>query len=106
MTCVRNIAEAEQVLEKAAESGETATLEPAEGMEKYAGLLYVREMFNIAIGHYPQVPVTQVFNAGDDAALAVVAMKDRFDRVRYHGSDAMTEKLQDIAQQLGKELVE
>ncbi len=91
-------------LHEASESGESVQLINPPGSHASHGLLYFVTLFDAAKQRYPEVDAEFVFDAGDNAAMAMAAMRAGISQVRYTGSDETADKLQQIAKKTETEL--
>ena len=66
-----------------------------------AGIGYAMAIVAKARATYPQIACKSVLDAGEDAGLALSAMKSGADMVRFSGTPPLAQKLSQIARQMG-----
>lgn len=102
---VSSYEQAVSVLRVADKSGRKVILQNVEGSMNFAGLLYVKKMFETAISKFPRVDAEVILDAGDDAAAVITALKSGFNKVKYSGDKGSHAKLKNIAAKLGKKVI-
>jgi hypothetical protein len=99
---IENLADAMRALQRHASAGQP----PVHLMFSWASLRSVGIGYALAIvakarAAYPQIACTSVLDAGEDAGLALCALKSGADMVRFSGAPQLAQKLAQIARQMG-----
>ncbi|GEM_PF-2169801 len=77
--------------------GSVITLRSAPGAARYAGLAFLKALFDSAALAYPEARHSVIVDCGGDAALAHRALVMGFRRIAFTGPGAMRDKLVQIA---------
>lgn len=101
---IHSLAHARAALAAAAECGKAVTLASASGAAAYLGAAVFREMVAEAARAFPGVAVTAVLDCGEDAGLALNALRHGLKAIRLQAGPEATAAVADIAAQLGAEL--
>ncbi len=80
------------------------TLRSAPGAAHYAGLSFLKALFENAAEANPEVKHSVIIDCGADAALAHRAMTAGFRRIAFSGPRAMRDKLGQVGRKCGAEL--
>ena len=80
------------------------TLRSAPGAARYAGLTFLKALFDGAAQACPEAHHSVILDCGSDAALAHRAMVMGFRRIAFTGPGAMRDKLAQIAAKCGAKL--
>lgn len=103
---VRSFEEACQTLEEASKSGESIVLQNSKTLHKFGGFMYVREMMEKAAAKFPDACADIIYDAGDDAVVAVSAVSGGFRKVRFTGDEKVFKKLCEIAVDFDAEIID
>ena len=98
---VENLNDALRALSRNAASPQPVHLLFSWASLRSAGIGYAMAIVAKARATYPQIACKSVLDAGEDAGLALAALKSGADMVRFSGAPALARKLSQIAQQLG-----
>lgn len=98
---IHNIAHARAALAAAADIGCPVTLVSAPGAAAYLGATVFREMVAAAVRETPGATVTAILDCGDDAGLALNALRHGLRVIRLHAGPAAMAAVADIAGQMG-----
>lgn len=101
---VHSLDEAKAAVAVAAELGQPLTLRSAPGAAAYLGAQVFRDMVAEAAGSQCPIPVTAVFDCGDDPGLALGALRHGLKVIRIDAPPETREKVADIAAQTGARL--
>jgi len=101
---IHTLGHAEAALSMADALGLAITLRSAPGSAHYAGLAFLKALFDGAAQACPKAHHSVILDCGDDAALAHRAMVMGFRRIAFAGSGAMRDKLAHIAAKCGAKL--
>ena len=93
--------DAEAALNAAQRASLAITLHSAPGAAQYAGLAFLKALFDGAARAFPETPHSVIVDCGADAALAHRAMVMGFRRVAFSGPGTMRDKLAYIAAKCG-----
>lgn len=102
---IHDRAHAEAALAAAAETGRAVVLVSPPGAAAYMGAAYFRELVAGAARAAPEAEYAAVLDCGNDAALALNALRHGLDRVALNTPSEVMEKVADIARQMGAELI-
>lgn len=98
---IHSLAHARAALAAAAELGVPVTLSSAPGAAAYLGATVFREMIAEAAGEFPDVIVTPVLDCGEDAGLALNALRHGLKTIRLEAPAPALARVADIAGQMG-----
>ena len=98
---IHDIAHARAALAAAAEAGVAVTLVSAPAAAAYLGAVVFREMVAEAAREAPGVAVTAMIDCGDDAGLALNALRHGLKAIRLRAGPEAMAAVADIAHQLG-----
>ena len=98
---IHSLDHARAALAAAAERGVPVVLASAPAAAAYLGAAVFREMAAAAAGEFPGVAVTALLDCGDDAGLALNALRHGLKRVRLAAPAPALARVADIAGQLG-----
>lgn len=101
MIVIHNLAHARAALAAAADLGSPVTLVSAPGAAAYLGAAVFREMVAEAARETPGVAVTALLDCGDDAGLALNALRHGLKAIRLRAGPEAMAAVADIARQLG-----
>jgi len=101
---VENLSDALRALASNASSGQPVHLLFSWSSLRSVGIGYAMAIVAKARATYPQIACLSVLDAGEDVGLALSALKAGADKVRFSGPPALTQKLTQIAGQLGVRL--
>ncbi|HSE37358.1 MAG TPA: hypothetical protein VLG74_08660, partial [Blastocatellia bacterium] len=104
-TVIASLAEARAALEAARSSSAAAELESPPGAAGIYGVLWFAELNRALLAEFPGVPFTLTLDCGSRADFAHAALVEGIKRIRFSGHREAVKALQDIAQQVGAELV-
>ncbi len=102
---VHDLAQALAALGAARAAERAVTLRSAPGAAHYAGLGFLRTLFEAAAEAEPEAAHDAIIDCGDDAALAHEALRLGIRRIAFSGGRSLGAKLADIASQSGAALV-
>jgi fructose/tagatose bisphosphate aldolase len=103
---VHSLDHARAAVAAAAERGRPVTLMSAPGAPAYLGAPVFREIAAAAASEHPGVAVTAVFDCGEEAGLALQALREGAKVVRLRATPEITAKIASIARQTGARLEE
>lgn len=98
---IENLNDALRALSRNAASAQPVHLMFSWASLRSAGIGYALAIVAKARATYPQIACKSVLDAGEDAGLALSAMKSGADMVRFSGAPALAQKLSQIARQMG-----
>jgi predicted nicotinamide N-methyase len=98
---VENLNDALRALSRNASAGQPVHLLFSWASLRAAGIGYALAIVAKARATYPQIACRSVLDAGEDAGLALSALKSGADMVRFSGAPQLAQKLSQIALQLG-----
>ena len=98
---VENLADALRALQSSASAGQPVHLMFSWASLRSVGIGYAMAIVAKARATYPQIACKSVLDAGEDAGLALSALKSGADMVRFSGAPQLAKKLSQIARQLG-----
>lgn len=98
---VENLSDAMRGLARHASAGEPVHLMFSWASLRSAGIGYAMAIVAKARATYPQIACKSVLDAGEDAGLALSALKSGADMVRFSGAPQLAQKLSQIARQMG-----
>jgi hypothetical protein len=102
---IASLPEARAAIEAARSSGVVAELESPPDAASIYGVLWFAELNRALSAEYPHVPFTLALDCGARADLAHAALVEGIKRIRFSGHPKAAKALQDIARQIGAELV-
>jgi hypothetical protein len=97
---IENLSDALRALQSNASSAEPVHLLFSWARLRSAGIGYAMAIVAKARATYPQIACLSVLDAGEDAGLALSALKAGADKVRFSGAPQLAQKLAQIALQL------
>ncbi len=92
---------ARAALAAAASLAVPVTLASAPGAGIYAGPGWFKAVIEMARAEFPTAVVSSVLDCGDAPGMVLAALRQGLKRVRFDGSDAVAERLAEIAAQCG-----
>ncbi|HMA50893.1 MAG TPA: hypothetical protein VKP60_14135 [Magnetospirillaceae bacterium] len=98
---IENLNDALRALSRNASSTQPVHLMFSWASLRAAGIGYAMAIVAKARATYPQIDCKSVLDAGEDAGLALSALKSGADMVRFSGAPALARKLSQIARQMG-----
>jgi len=98
-----NLEEARAAILKNA--GKKIILKNPSGSHSYAGLLYIKEMFAAARAEFSEEKLENAFDAEDNAAVAIAALKGGFKKIFFCGNAEIKKKIVDIAKQFNAKVI-
>lgn len=98
---IENLPDAIAALQAGIKAGQTVKLTFSWARLRAVGIGYAMAIVAKARAAYPQASCLSVLDAGEDAGLALSAMKSGADLVLFSGAPQLTSKLAQIAAQLG-----
>ena len=98
---VENLNDALRALARSASATQPVHLMFSWASLRSAGIGYAMAIVAKARATYPQIACLSVLDAGEDAGLALSALKSGADRVRFSGAPQLAQKLSQIARQMG-----
>jgi hypothetical protein len=98
---IHNLAHARAAVAAAAEAGVAVTLASAPGAAAYVGAAVFRDMVAEAARETPGVAVTALLDCGDDAGLALNALRHGIKAIRLRAGPEAMAAVTDIAGQMG-----
>ncbi len=98
---VETLSDALRALSRNASSGQPVQLLFSWASLRSVGIGYAMAIVAKARATYPQIACLSVLDAGEDAGLALSALKAGADRVRFSGAPQLARKLSQIALQMG-----
>ena len=98
---IENLADAMRALQRHASAGQPVHLMFSWASLRSVGIGYAMAITAKARAAYPQIACKSVLDAGEDAGLALSAMKSGADMVRFSGAPPLAQKLSQIARQMG-----
>jgi hypothetical protein len=101
---VHSLAHAVATLRAAARAGRKVTLASAAGAGIYAGARWFAAVVAAARAAVPDAACSALLDCGDDPAAALVAIRERIERVVFTGRPDVACRLADIARQYGVRL--
>ncbi len=101
---MHTLGDAEAALNAAHAQGIAITLRSAPGAARYAGLAFLKALFDGAARACPEARHSVILDCGADATLAHRAMVMGFRRIAFSGPGAMRTKLAHIAAKCGAAL--
>ncbi len=101
MIIIHNIADARAALAAAADVGRPVILVSAPGAAAYLGAAVFREMVAAAARDMPGADVTAMIDCGEDAGLALNALRHGLTAIRLRAGAAAMAAVADIAAQMG-----
>lgn len=101
---IHSLAHARAALVAATELDLPVTLTSAPGAAAYLGAPVFREMVAAAEREFPDADVTALLDCGDDAGLALNALRHGLKVIRLKAADPVLARVADIAGQLGATL--
>lgn len=101
MIVIHTIAHARAALAAAADVGRPVTLVSAPGAAAYLGAAVFREMVAAAAGETPGAAVTAMIDCGEDAGLALNALRHGLKAIRLRAGPTAMAAVADIAGQMG-----
>jgi hypothetical protein len=104
-TIIASLPEARAAIEAARSSGVAAELESPPDAASIYGVLWFAELNRALLAEFPRVPYTLTLDCGERADLAHAALVEGIKRIRFGGHPHAMKALQDIADQLGAEVV-
>ncbi len=104
-TVIASLAEARAALEAARSSGVAVELESPPDAASIYGVLWFAELNRTLNAEFASVPFSLTLDCGDRADLAHAALTEGIKRIRFNGHAEAAKALQDIARQVGAELV-
>ena len=102
---IHTLAQAEAALRAAHARSLHVTLRSAPGAANYAGLDFLKPLFETAARSNPEAKHNVIIDCGSDPALAHRAMVMGFQRITFSGPSAMAEKIAQIGKKCGARLV-
>ena len=104
-TIIASLTEARAALAAADSSGVAAELESPPDAAGIYGVLWFAELNRALLAEFPGVPFTLTLDCGTRADLAHAALVEGIRRIRFSGHPETGKALDDIARQLGAELL-
>ncbi len=101
---IHSLADANAAVAVAMDLGLAITLRSAAGAAAYLGAQVFRDMIAEATGPGCAIPVTAVFDCGDDPGLALGALRHGLKVIRINAPEETCVKIADIAAQTGARL--
>ncbi len=101
---VHNLAPARAALAAASALEAPVTLMSAPGAAAYLGAGYFQAMIEQARAEFPSVPAPALLDCGDKAGLALAALRQGVEAVRFNGKKDVEAKIAEIARKHGAEL--
>ena len=101
---VHTLGQAQAALNAAQAHGDAIALRSAPGAANYAGLAFLKALFDGAAQACPGARHSVIVDCGTDAALAHRAMVMGFRRIAFSGPGAMRDKLAQIALKCGAKI--
>lgn len=101
---MHTLAQAEAALRAGQARGLNITLRSAPGAAHYAGLGFMKALFESAAGTNPRAKHSVILDCGADAALAHRAMVMGFHRIAFSGPRAMRDKIAQIGRKCRAEM--
>jgi hypothetical protein len=98
---VENLADALRALARNAAADQPVQLLFSWASLRSVGIGYAMAIVAKARATYPQIACLSVLDAGEDAGLALSALKAGADKVRFSGAPQLAQKLSQIARQMG-----
>jgi len=98
---VETLADALRALQTSASAGQPVHLMFSWASLRAVGIGYAMAIVAKARATYPSIACLSVLDAGEDAGLALSALKSGADMVRFSGAPQIAQKLAQIARQLG-----
>ena len=98
---IENLNDALRALSRNASSAQPVHLMFSWASLRSAGIGYAMAIVAKARATYPQIACKSVLDAGEDAGLALSALKSGADMVRFSGAPQLAQKLSQIAAQMG-----
>ncbi len=102
---VASLADARAALTAAQSSGGAAELESPPDAAAIYGVLWFAELNRALLAEFPGVPFTLTLDCGTRPDLAHAALVEGIKRIRFSGHPEALKALDDIANQVGAELV-
>ena len=104
-TVIASLPEARAALEAAKSSGVAAELESPSDAASIYGVLWFAELNRALLAEFPGVAYSLTLDCSARADLAHAALVEGIKRIRFRGHPNAMKALQDIAAQVGAELV-
>ncbi len=101
---VHTLAHARAALAAASALEAPVTLMSAPGAAAYLGAGYFQAMIEEARAEFPSVPAPALLDCGDKAGLALAALRQGIEAVRFSGKKDVRAKIAEIARKHGAEL--
>ncbi len=101
---VHNLAHARAALAAATALEAPVTLMSAPGAAAYLGAGYFQAMVEEARAEFPSVPAPALLDCGDKPGLALAALRQGIEAVRFNGKKTVRAKITEIARKHGAEL--
>jgi hypothetical protein len=102
---IASLPAARAVLEAARSSGVAVELESPPGAASIYGVLWFAELNRALLESFTDVGYTLTLDCGERADLAHAALVEGIRRIRFRGHPDAMKALQDIARQLGAEVI-
>lgn len=101
---VHDFDHARAALDAASELGVSVLLLSAPGAASYLGAGYFQAMVEQARAEYPSVPAPAILDCGDRPGLALAALRQGIEIVRFTGRGTAAAKIADLARKYGGEV--